>query len=59
MMAHPQRYKTLTNKCPGGPNLFNSQKWFTCNFSLQNPFIIQQTGNENTWTYQLEVVILI
>ena len=59
MRAQPQRYQTLTNKRPRGPNLLNSQIWFTCNFSLQNPFIIQQTGNENTWTYQLEVVILI
>ena len=40
------------------PQPFNSQKWFTCNFSLQYPYIVQQKFNENTWTYQVEVVIL-
>ena len=34
-------------------------KWLTCNFSLQQPYIIQQTGDENTQTYQVEVAILI
>ena len=29
------------------------------NFSLLYPYIIQQTGNENTETYQAEVVSLI
>ena len=29
------------------------------NFSQQYPYIIQQTGNENTPTYQVEVVVLI
>ena len=38
---------------------FNSQKWFTCNFSPQYPYTIQQTGNEITQTYQSEVVIMI
>ena len=38
---------------------FNSQKWFISNFSLQYPFTVQQTGNENTQMYQVEVVILI
>ena len=38
---------------------FNSQKWLTSNFSLQYPYIIQQTGSENTPTYQVEVVVLI
>ena len=28
-------------------------------FSLQYPYIIQQTGNENIQTYQLEAAILI
>ena len=28
-------------------------------FSLQYPYIIQQTGYENTQTYQVEVVVLI
>ena len=37
----------------------NSQKWLTCNFSLWYPYITQQTGNENTQTHQVEVVILI
>ena len=37
--------------------VFNT--WFTSNFSLQYPLIIQQTGNENTQMYQVEVVILI
>ena len=29
---------------------FNSQKWSTCRFSLEYPYIIQQTGSENTQT---------
>ena len=33
--------------------------WLTCNFFLPYPYIIQQTSNENTKTYQVEVVILI
>ena len=31
----------------------------TCNFSLEYPYFIQQTVNENTQTYQVEVLILI
>ena len=31
----------------------------TCNFSLQSLFIIQQTGNENIQTLQVEFVTLI
>ena len=38
---------------------FNSQKWLTCTFSLKYPYIIQQAGNENIQTYQVEVVISI
>ena len=38
---------------------FNSQKWLKSNFSLQYPYIIQETGNENAQTYQVEVVVLI
>ena len=38
---------------------FHLQKWLPCNFSLQHPYIIQQTGNENTQTYQVKVLILI
>ena len=38
---------------------FNSQRWLISNFSLQYPYIIQETGNENTQTYQVEVVVLI
>ena len=38
---------------------FDSQMWLTCNFSLKYPITILQTGNENTQTYQVEVVILI
>ena len=30
-----------------------------CNLSLQYPYIIQQTGNENIQTYQVEVVAMI
>ena len=33
--------------------------WFPCNFSLQYPYTNQQTGNEITKTYQLEVIIMI
>ena len=42
-----------------GLNPFDSQKWFTCNFSLQYSSTIQQTGIESTQMYQVEVVILI
>ena len=38
---------------------FNSQKWLTCNLSLYYPYIIQNTGNENTDSHQVEIVILI
>ena len=41
------------------PLPLNSRKWLTCNFSLQYPYIIQQAGNENTLTYQVEFVVLI
>ena len=35
---------------------FNTQKWLTCNFSQQYPYIIQQTGSEIT---QVQDIILI
>ena len=38
---------------------FNSHKWLTYNFFLQYSYLIQQTGNESTQTYHVEVVILI
>ena len=38
---------------------FNSKKWLTCNFSLWYLYVIQDTGDENTQRYQLEVVNLI
>ena len=38
---------------------FSSQRWLTCDFSLQYSYIIQQTGDEKTETYQVEVVIMI
>ena len=38
---------------------FNSQRWLISNFSQQYPYIIQETGHENTQTYQVEVVVLI
>ena len=38
---------------------FNFQKRLTCNFSLQYSYTNQQTGNEITKTYQLEVIIRI
>ena len=37
----------------------NYQKWLTRNLSPLYPYIIQQKDNENTQTYQVEVVILI
>ena len=40
-------------------NPFNFHKWLACNFSLQYPNIILYTGNENTQTNRVEVVILI
>ena len=30
----------------------------TCNFSLQYPYIIQQIGNENAQTNQVEVILI-
>ena len=39
--------------------LFDPQKWLTCKFSLWDPYNIQQTSNENTQSYKVEVVILI
>ena len=44
---------------PPSLNPFNSQRRWTCNFSQRYPFFIQQKGNENIKTYQVEVVILI
>ena len=38
---------------------FNSQKWLTCNFFLHYPYIIQKTGDENTESYQVEIIILL
>ena len=38
---------------------FNPLEWFICNFSLQYPHSIEETGSENTQTYQVEVLILI
>lgn len=39
-------------------NPLNSQ-WLTYSFSLQYPYIIQQTGTESNQIYQVEVVVLI
>ena len=39
--------------------LLYSHRWLKSNFSLKYPYIIQQTGDENTQTYQVEVVLLI
>ena len=36
-----------------------SQKQLTCNFSPKYPYIIKQTGNENSQTYQVVVICLI
>ena len=36
-----------------------AQRWLTRNFSLQYPYTIQQTCDEKTQTYHLEVDILI
>ena len=33
-----------------------TQKWLTCNFSLLYPYIIKQTGNENTQSNRVEIV---
>ena len=37
---------------------YDSLKRFKHNFSLYYPFIIQHTGNENTETYQVEVILI-
>ena len=34
-------------------------KGLTSNFSLLYPYIIQQTGNENTQTYQVVVILAV
>ena len=34
-------------------------KWLMCDFSLKYLYTIQQTGNEDTQMYQVEVFILI
>ena len=49
-----QKKQYLTNEI-----LHCRKLWLTCDFSLYYPYIIQQTRNENTQTYQVEVVILI
>ena len=50
----------MRKKCLFGlPLPLNSQKWLTCNFSLTYPYIIKQKGNENTQTYQLDIIIWI
>ena len=36
-----------------------AQRWLTRNFSLQYPYTIQQTGDENIHTYHLEIASLI
>ena len=40
----------LTSLFPTSIQTFNSQKWWTFNFSPQYPYVIQQTGNENNQT---------
>lgn len=37
---------------------YDSLKWFKYNCSLYYPLIIQHTGNENTETYQVEVILI-
>ena len=37
----------------------DSQKRLTCNFSLEHPYIIQQSSNKKTQTHQAEVFIMI
>lgn len=32
---------------------FNSQKWLKYNFFLSYPYVIRQSGNENSQTYQV------
>ena len=49
-------YPNLTFHSQGNNNI---QKWLTCSFSLWYPYLIQQTDNENTLSYQVEAVILI
>ena len=51
--------KKRTLHSPATVWLFNSHEWLTFNFSLSHPYNFQQTGNENSQTYQVEVVILI
>ena len=31
--------------------------WLTCNFSLEYLYIIQQTGNKNTQTNQVDFIL--
>lgn len=56
---HLQRQATFSSLSKRTYKALNSQKWSTCNFSLLYPYHIQQMGNKNTQTYQVELVILI
>ena len=60
---HPSNSKSLFTQAKLETRPFNSQKWLIfiiINYlSLKYLYIIQQTGDENTHTYQVEFVILI
>ena len=56
LVSHQQYYDELRNDSFWP---FNPQKWLTCSFPLEYPYIIQQTGNENIQTYQVKVFILV
>ena len=56
---HPSNSKSLFTQAKLETRPFNSQKWLIFIISLKYLYIIQQTGDENTHTYQVEFVILI
>ena len=37
---------------------YHSQKWLTCNFSLQYQYIVKQRSDENIENYQLGVILI-
>ena len=49
----------LQASIPSNVEQLLTQNWLTCYFTLKYSHNIHQTGNKNTQTYQVEVVILI
>ena len=54
---HPSNSKSLFTQAKLETRPFNSQKWLIFIISLKYLYIIQQTGDENTHTYQVDLGI--